>query len=152
MKHKSLTKHQLRCLGAILALLRRHKGSAFDNGKAYFARHEIGQVVYSTYMGVQFKTMTLLRDRGFVRPQFDAAIDLVQSGACRCGCDRWTITDFGREEVLRNNVSVPTLHKPKKRAMVPIDLIGFFGGGEKEDPADWWKKEDDDNPETKGTP
>mgnify|MGYP001619369007 CR=1 FL=1 len=40
-----------------------------------------------------------LRELGLVEPESEDAVRLVQEGVCRCGCDRWTITDSGREQV-----------------------------------------------------
>jgi hypothetical protein len=130
----SLTAHQLRCLGALAALIEQKR-----NPTPFYKRWDIGGVVYSTSQGVHLKTMMRLRDRGLVRSEIEQAVDLVYSRICTCGCDRWTLTESGRDELRRQNVKVPELPKLRRPTGVGTGL-GFGGFGD--DPtfeADWWK-------------
>lgn len=47
--------------------------------------------------GYPLKTMTILMSHGLVEPEHDVTIKLVEQKVCRCACDRWIITDKGRQ-------------------------------------------------------
>jgi hypothetical protein len=121
---KEPTIHQLRCLGALAARHRQLPKIPF------FSRWEIGSVVYGRCQGVQLKAMTTIWRMGLAQPDVVAAVDLVGDGICRCGCDRWAITDKGKQKLIDARVKVPALPVFKPNQHGPFN-----------DPADWWKGE-----------
>ena len=137
----TLTTHVKRCLGALLALVRRDK----DFGgipKVFFSRIEIGSVVYGHWQGVPLKSMLALLDHGFVQLEFSEALFIIGKDQCRCGCDRWTITQAGRLQVKTWNVKVPVLERKKRGKPVIISSLPKDEGFEP--PKDWTPGQDDE--------
>jgi hypothetical protein len=133
-----LTAHGIRCLGALAALIEQHERKTL-----FFSRWDIGRIVYGHIQGIHLKTMVRLFEAGLVRPEVEQAVDLVATGTCTCGCDRWTLREQGWDELRRNNVKVPTLPKAPRRSGTPVGGIGGFGllDDDDRDAADWWKKD-----------
>lgn len=65
--------------------------------RIYYSRYEIGIHARSGYQGYPLKTMIALQVLGYVEPEHEVAVELVQRKHCTCGCDRWTVTDKGKE-------------------------------------------------------
>jgi hypothetical protein len=84
-----LTKHQQRVLAALVEI-------ATIDGEAV-SRCDIGILVAGGFRGIMLKTMDALIESGLAKPDSLEALAFVQSGRCRCGCDRWLPTEKGIE-------------------------------------------------------
>lgn len=131
-KQKPLTRAQIKALAAIYILSKRHHGCSAHS------RGEVGRVARGDYNSYPLATMKALWRAGLVKPLVPEAVELVGSGECRCGCDRWVITAEGNLRAEELNIKTPE----KKQA--PKGTTGLAGGDgwwlEDDDPADWWKK------------
>lgn len=63
--------------------------------RLYFTRWEIGAKAKHNCSSYPLKTMAALELDGYVEPESAEAVRLVREQICRCGCDRWTITEKG---------------------------------------------------------
>jgi len=95
-----LTKPQQKALVSLLIL--RSKSRA-----AGFSRWAMGRISRQDFGSYPIKTLRALQRNGFVRPVNDEAVELVETGECRCGCDLWFATVQGHAHVLELNVVVP---------------------------------------------
>ena len=68
-------------------------------GFSFHTRHDIGRISRGSSQGMPQKTLLRLWELGLVEPESEDTVRLVRERVCRCGCDRWTITDSGREQV-----------------------------------------------------
>jgi hypothetical protein len=130
-KMKAPTTHAKRCLGAIAAL-----GNYHDGKVSHFSRWNIGVVVYGHTQGVQLKTLQSLWRAGLVVPEKADAVGLVADGFCRCGCDRWALTQLGRESIVSMGIKVP--ERAKRPSRKPFDDNGY----DPRDAADWCGRRD----------
>ncbi len=89
---KSLTKPQTRALVALVLLSQ-------ESRRAGYMRREIRLRSDWSLASFPTRTMRALQRLGYVRPLCDTALQLVESGACRCGCDMWQATDEGKAYV-----------------------------------------------------
>lgn len=88
---KKITKPQQRAVCALLIL---HTEAP---KVAAFSRYDMGRVSKGLGCSYPVSTMRRLWAAGYVEPLEDLAVELVETGRCRCGCDLWKITDKGRE-------------------------------------------------------
>lgn len=65
------------------------------NQRGWYARYDIGSVARGDCQGYPVKTMRALQRMGLVEPDHEILVEAVESGQCRCGCDRWRLTDEG---------------------------------------------------------
>lgn len=93
-----LTEPQTKALCA-LARLRHTKGDHF------FLRWEAGQLARWDCNSYPIKTMRALERHGYVENDSEAMVLAVETGRCRCSCDRWRITPSGMAHVLTLNIS-----------------------------------------------
>lgn len=96
------TAPQKRALAALYLLVREWPPKGNDHWtpepeRMYFSRWEIGSKARGSCQGFPLKTMLALETDGYVEPESWEAVKLYQTGRCRCGCDRWTITEKGMQ-------------------------------------------------------
>lgn len=104
---RELTKHQKSTLAAMVALMDRAdrrnwqfvRGVGLPESELAFSRKLIGHAAGGGCTVVRFGTMKDLWTRGLVEPEHEVAVRLVESKVCQCSCDRWRITNSGRELV-----------------------------------------------------
>ena len=110
-KFLKLTKPQL---SALVALVRLRDDSRANN--AAFSRHQMAQLSRGDGNSYPVKTLRSLYSRGLVAPVSDEALELVETGRCRCGCDLWYPTERGIGHVAHLNVSWPEDRKYPRAA------------------------------------
>lgn len=91
------TPHQKRALAALWQLWK-------ESAHGYFTRLDIGRIVFGDFRGITQKTIAVLMEAGLVEPESRLTMRLVEDGVCRCGCDRYRITEVGRKMVSSWNV------------------------------------------------
>lgn len=91
---KPLTSHQKKVLVA-LAVMEQSTGMKVT----LQSRWQIGSRVYGHAQGIAPSTMISLQRRSLVENDDENAVEYVVQGRCKCGCDRWRLTDAGREMV-----------------------------------------------------
>lgn len=134
MKDQKLTQHQKRILGAMLLM-------AHESPTAWFGRWDIGSRATATMGNCKTNTMLSLMAMGLVRTMSQDRLDAVLSQECRCGCDRWQLTDEGFRVA---NTFRLTGHTAGPRGYRPLpgknQILGALG----------MEPEGDDPPEPKG--
>lgn len=108
--------------------------------QAGFARWDIGKVSKQNCSSYPVKTMRAIQRAGLCEPVCDVALELVENGLCRCGCDLWKPTEQGRKyvESLKVVGQMPRKRRQLSNEEIRQRIDGIFGGDS--GPQEGWKQ------------
>ena len=127
---KQLTLPQKKAIVALVMLAKQSR-------RAGFSRWELGRASKHSCSSYPTKTMRSLQRAGLCEPVCNTALELVETGQCRCGCDLWKPSDKGKEYV--GSLKVVGKVTPS-RQLSDEELRRLFGG--ESDPQEGWQRGD----------